>query len=112
MPEKCKCIECGKEFLVKPYEKETAKFCGYECMWKHKKGTRRGEWIIKTCPSCGKEFETLKSKQKKYCSEQCFHDRNELYMMYNCDCCGKEFKIKKIILSEKVRRKTKNYNLF
>lgn len=107
MPEKCICIECGKEFIVKPYMKDRAKFCSYECMGKHKAGTRRGEWITIICPSCGKEFETLKSKQKKYCSEQCFHDRNELYMMYNCDCCGKEFRIKKSYYQKKLDGKQK-----
>lgn len=107
MPELCTCIECGKEFTVKPYKKNVAKFCSYECMGKYKKGIKRGEWIVKICPSCGKEFETLKSKQKKYCSDQCLHDKNELYMMYNCDCCGKEFKIKKSYYQRKLDGKQK-----
>ena len=95
MPEICSCIQCGKEFKVKPYKKDTAKFCSKECHGKYKKGKRKGEWVTKICPSCGKEFETLKSKEKKYCSQQCNKDRNENYINYNCDCCGKEIRIKK-----------------
>ena len=95
MPEICSCIQCGKEFKVKPYKKDTAKFCSKECHGKYKKGKRKGEWVTKICPSCGKEFETLKSKEKKYCSQQCNKDRNENYINYNCDCCDKEIRIKK-----------------
>lgn len=95
MPEICNCIQCGKEFKVKPYKKDTAKFCSKECHGKYKKGKRKGEWVTKICPSCGKEFETLKSKEKKYCSQQCNKDRNENYINYNCGCCGKEMRIKK-----------------
>lgn len=91
----CKCMECGKEFKVKPYKKDTAKFCSRECVNKHKQGQKKGEWIIKICPSCGKEFESLKSRNKKYCSEKCLHERNDNYMLYNCDCCGEEIRIKK-----------------
>lgn len=95
MPEKCICIECGKQFTVKPYKKNIAKFCSNECRNKNKRGQRTGEWIIKTCPSCGKEFESLKSRNKKYCSDKCLHDKNELYMICTCDYCHKEFRVKK-----------------
>lgn len=108
MPEKCICIECGKEFKVKPYKVNSAKFCSYECMGKYNTGIHRGEWITKICPSCGLEFETLKSKQKKYCSEQCYHERKELYMMYNCDYCHKEFKIKKSYYQRKLDGRQKS----
>lgn len=64
MPEKCICVECGKEFLVKPYMKDKAKFCSCECMRKHKTGRRKAEWITKICPSCGKEFETLSPNKR------------------------------------------------
>ena len=107
MPEKCICIECGKEFEVSAYKKDTAKYCSRECMNKHHKGQRRGEWITKICPSCGIEFETLKSKEKKYCSEKCNKERNEKYMIYHCDSCGKEMRIKKILYQELLDGKRK-----
>lgn len=31
-----KCIECGKEFTVKNYRKNTAKFCSHNCEHKHR----------------------------------------------------------------------------
>lgn len=99
MPVVCTCIECGKEFKVRPYLKDTAKFCSIECKNNHMK-QKRGEWITKICPSCGKSFETLKSKNKKYCSQKCNKERNEKYMVYNCDCCGKEMRIKKTLYQE------------
>lgn len=109
MPDKniCKCLACGKEFKVKPYRTNLAKYCSNECMYKAKKEKRKGEWIEKTCPSCGNKFETLKSKPKKYCSEKCFHERNELYMNYNCDCCGKQIRIKKSYYKRKLDGKQK-----
>ena len=70
--------------------------------------TLNGERIVKVCPSCGKEFETLKSRNKKYCSQRCNEERNEKYMNYYCDCCGKEMRIKKLIYQEKLDGKRKN----
>nr|DAO32047.1 MAG TPA: DNA gyrase subunit A [Caudoviricetes sp.] len=31
MPVECNCIQCGKVFEVKPYKKDTAKFCSRKC---------------------------------------------------------------------------------
>lgn len=107
MPVVCNCIQCGKSFMVTPYKKDTAKFCSYECYWEYRKGKPKGEWINKICPSCGKEFSTLKSKQKKYCSEKCNHERNENYMIYSCDICGKEMRIKKSLYQELLDGKRK-----
>ncbi len=56
---------------------------------------KRGMRIVKECPSCHKQFETLKSRNKKYCSKQCEHEKLELYTTYYCDVCGKEMTIKK-----------------
>ena len=43
---------------------------------------KRGMRIVKECPSCHKQFETLKSRNKKYCSKQCEHEKLELYTTY------------------------------
>lgn len=107
MPVECNCIQCGKIFEVNPYKKDTAKFCSRKCQWEYKKGKPKGEWITKICPSCGKEFITLKSKNKKYCSQKCNHERNENYTIYNCDICGKEMRIKKSLYQELLDGKRK-----
>lgn len=107
MPVECNCIQCGKIFEVKPYKKDTAMFCSRKCQCEYKKGKPKGEWITKICPSCGKEFITLKSKNKKYCSQKCNHERNEKYTIYNCDICGKEMQIKKSLYQELLDGKRK-----
>lgn len=108
MPEKYKCIECGKEFSTESHTEDETKFCSQECMDEYKKSNRRGEWVTKICPSCGKEFESLKSRNKKYCSEKCFNDKNDLYMQYNCDCCGKEIRMRKSDYQKKIKRNQKS----
>ena len=107
MPVTCKCIVCGKDFDVKSSKKDTAKFCSNECKYEYMKN-KRGEWITKICPSCGKSFETLKSKNKKYCSDKCNKERNEKYMIYNCDGCGKEMRIKKSLYQDLLDGKRKS----
>ena len=107
MPIECTCIQCGNKFMVAPYKKDTAKFCSRECQYEYKKGKPKGLWVTKICPSCGKEFITLQSKSKKYCSEKCNHERNEHYMIYNCDICGKEMRIKKALYQELLDGKRK-----
>lgn len=107
MPEKCICIECGKEFNVKKSKKDTTKYCSRECMYRHRTGIPHGEWIESTCPSCGQPFINLKSKLKKYCSEECNRNRNEKYMMYNCDTCGDTMRIKKDLYQSLLEGKRK-----
>ena len=76
------------------YNLQNENYCDYECP-NAVQTKRRGVWITKECPSCHKQFETLKSRNKKYCSKQCEHEKLELYTTYNCDVCGKEMTIKK-----------------
>lgn len=108
MPEKCNCINCKKEFEVESYKKETDKICSSECLSDNKEANHRGEWIEKICPSCGNKFISLKSRNKKYCSDKCNKERNEKYMMYNCDICGKEMRIKKDIYQNLLDGKRKS----
>lgn len=92
MPVNKICEICGKEFWVKPYKKDTAKYCSRKCLGESKKKKNDNKWIKKICPSCGKEFETLKSKEKKYCSQECNTQRleNKPPLCY-CDNCNGEF---------------------
>lgn len=34
-------------------------------------GKQKGKWLTKTCPTCGKEFETRISRESTYCSNDC-----------------------------------------
>lgn len=70
--------------------------------------SKKSQLVNKICPSCGKEFESLKSKRQKYCSEKCKEEQNEKYIMYNCDYCGKEIRIKKQLLQDKENGKQKH----
>lgn len=55
------CLDCGKEL---PTEKRKNKYCSKECR-------RANWWLPKRCPICFGEFETRRSRIKKYCSLQC-----------------------------------------
>jgi hypothetical protein len=60
--------------------------------------------ILKTCPICNKEFETV-LRQAKYCSDDCQREKSRIHMREfqrakregkdvvtrNCVVCGKEF---------------------
>lgn len=64
-----KCLQCGKSIPGR-----RAKFCSRECGTLYNRiksgATHHSEILTKTCPICGKTFETWKS-QKLTCSERC-----------------------------------------
>ena len=64
--------------------------------------------IIKICPSCNSQFEISRHEKKKYCSQKCNSERNERYMIVQCDYCGKDIRIKKTIYQEKLDGKRKH----
>lgn len=68
---------------------------------------KRGKIVTKICPSCGKSFESLESQNKKYCSQKCNQERNEKYIIYNCDGCGKPMRIKKELYQDLLDGKRK-----
>ena len=53
--------------------------------------SKRGELLFKICPQCGKEFSYMKSKERKYCSKECFCKSKQTGMEIICDNCGKSF---------------------
>jgi len=60
---------CGNAFEVKPYQKETAKYCSRKC-----KGLAYRTKAEVPCLLCGKPFMTWPSvygKGHSYCSEEC-----------------------------------------
>jgi endogenous inhibitor of DNA gyrase (YacG/DUF329 family) len=96
------CLNCGNEFHISPNKKDTAKFCSKKCCDEFKLGKRKGEYETLICPSCGKEFESLKSQHKKYCSDSCKKEHNELYTTAKCDYCETEVKILKTKLQSRL----------
>ena len=82
MLEKLICKYCGKEFRVRNYRKEIAKFCSIKCRAKYHEGKYLGEnshkWkeeahIKLVCKQCGKEYDKyLKGKDRSnFCSRVC-----------------------------------------
>lgn len=53
--------------------------------------SKRGELLFKICPQCGKEFSYMKSKERKYCSKECFCNSKQTGKEIICDNCGKLF---------------------
>ena len=59
------CENCGKEFAVRKYRRDTAKFCSVSCH-----NHRRLRHV--TCAGCGKQFYSPPSRtRKKWCSYEC-----------------------------------------
>lgn len=85
------CINCNKNFQVKNYRKDTAKYCSKSCNALHSR--IRG---IRECEICKKSFEFISSRCKiaKYCSRKCYHKsqigRGEIEN--TCIHCGKIFR--------------------
>jgi len=92
MPITVKCLNCGKEFKVKPSLAKVRKFCSKECYAKWLGGRK-----TLTCLNCGKEFEVWSSLSEriKFCSRECyekyFGHGNEIKKI--CLNCGKEFQV-------------------
>jgi endogenous inhibitor of DNA gyrase (YacG/DUF329 family) len=94
-----KCEECGKEYTVEQFRKDTARFCSTTCkgIWMSKNLVRESNptWhrISKICEECGKEF-YVKSRREntaRFCSRTCRAKSKSV--IKNCEECGKEFVI-------------------
>ena len=81
-----KCLYCGKEFTA---QSEGLKFCSVTCA----NESALKKKFIKTCPTCGKTFETSRSDQI-YCSKFCCHKAHYVpkKLLKKCVVCGKEFR--------------------
>jgi hypothetical protein len=91
------CLTCSRTFQ-RPYNYGNAtqwsksKFCSIECRIKYGR-------ITVTCPVCGKQFDTLKCRHRKYCSRNCSNKANPpprqgVITGKTCVTCGKEFFVK------------------
>ena len=103
------CEQCGEEFDIFPYEKDTRRFCSAKC---------RVLWILEDknksiiCDNCGEEFirNILQiGEGKHFCSRECAKEGmigedaanwqgGEITLL--CDWCGEEFDRHKSQISE------------
>lgn len=99
MPITISCLNCKKDFLIKPYQAETRKWCSNECK-------NQAHRIKKTCGHCNVEFWIFASQERKglgqFCSKPCrdlnrTHPkkpkvvREKIYRV--CVHCGITFKV-------------------
>lgn len=60
------CKVCNKHFTVRPYRKESAKYCSKKCY-----DIRNGEPIKYNCLWCSKEFIYPPNRPRRCCSHSC-----------------------------------------
>ncbi len=73
------CVQCSKEFHVRPYRKDSAKFCSILCRSNWRKEHFSGEnnpnfrgGRFKPCQECGSPFWVIPATEhKKFCSKPC-----------------------------------------
>jgi len=67
---KKRCKNCGKEFEVFAYRKNSSNYCSNKCKYDFRS-------MIKVCNTCGKIFKVELNLQDKifYCSKDCNHNR-------------------------------------
>lgn len=69
------CLYCGKLVTQTPGKREK-KFCSDECRsrwWNaHKDQAHHRNIRTLVCPVCGKQFEVFRSRERKYCSHECY----------------------------------------
>lgn len=81
------CKNCGSTFQVID-SRSSAQFCSKKC---------RGEYDsklskeVRKCEHCGKEFLTIKSSKKKFCSKGCSGKHKTTKVSKVCAVCGKTF---------------------
>lgn len=59
------CINCGREFEIWNYRKDTAKYCSKKCK------VEDGNEVVK-CKFCGEDFMACSSSNRVFCSRECY----------------------------------------
>ena len=76
------CNECGKEYNVYNYQRDTRKFCSRECSSRNYNRTRTIYTLKeKECLYCGDKFTTKSYPRKpdiKYCCSDCANKHREI----------------------------------
>lgn len=84
------CEQCGTEFSVRGYRKDTAKFCSRRCL-----ALKSRVQVDADCAICGKHFTHISSRSNKakYCSRECYYQsmKGRGSKTFTCAHCGKEF---------------------
>ena len=62
------CIECGRKFAPK---RKTQKYCSDDCRAKYYEKHFGSKEVTKTCPNCGKTFQTTSPRKRTYCTPEC-----------------------------------------
>lgn len=99
MPVQTKCIQCEKEFLVKPYQVELRKFCSTKCKNDHHR-------VSLNCEKCGDPFwafkSSVESQSRRFCSMSCRMavtgkqekpKKERVKIIKVCKTCGVEFRV-------------------
>jgi endogenous inhibitor of DNA gyrase (YacG/DUF329 family) len=67
------CATCGKEVEQNPHRK-LKRYCCTQCRWdyanSHRDSTNR-KFHTCTCAYCGKTFQSVEYRPRKYCSKEC-----------------------------------------
>jgi endogenous inhibitor of DNA gyrase (YacG/DUF329 family) len=84
------CMQCGKEYSVKPYEKDISKFCSKACHLTYQKKNN----TVSPCFYCGKPVLVnwnRKRTKNPFCSPECYHKSIEARIEVSCSGCGTLF---------------------
>lgn len=73
------CKNCGAELSNTPKARPRL-FCSNHCKqtwWnKHRRERSSSKIVPHTCPTCGKVFADYSGANRKYCSQECYRERN------------------------------------
>lgn len=70
------CRHCGSFIKVESGKKQR-KFCSVSCKvawWNEHRYENRTNIITRKCEYCGREFSCYESENRKYCSQECYHN--------------------------------------
>lgn len=88
------CEVCGKEFERALLGGAIRKTCSHECM-RELMSRSAGGRFKENCETCGAEFETIKSRHKKYCSLKCYAQSRTVDKEEKaCEFCGGIYEVR------------------
>jgi len=97
-----KCTHCNKDYNVKPYLKDTSKYCSRSCL-----ALASRTFISSKCLICGDNFTHISSRanKAKYCSRTCYSKAQSTKGTVSLQCayCNTEF------LTSPSKAKTRKY---
>ena len=76
------CKNCGNSFHVKPFYRDTAKYCSSKCR-------TEGLKILSECKNCGKTFWRKSMGKRPFCSRECSSEYKKKGKVIECEWCHK-----------------------